>query len=465
MSGTGREGRWAHEPSVGKTRLVASVDPTRPTDPERASRPHVVIVGGGFGGLAAARALAREPVRLTLVDRRNHHLFQPLLYQVATAGLNPADIAAPLRSVLRSQGNVSVLLAEVVDVEVDRQAVLLANGERLGYDHLVLAAGATHSYFGNDGWERHAPGLKTVEDALEIRRRVLLAFELAERSEDPVERAELLTFVVVGGGPTGVELAGAIAEIATKTMTRDFRRIDPTAARVVLVEGTDRVLGTYPEKLSRRARRQLEDLGVEVWLDALVDDIDERGASTTAGFIAARTVLWGAGVAASPLGRALGARTDEAGRVVVDPSLAVPDHPEVLVIGDLAAVTSDGQQVPGVAQGAIQGGRHAAAVIAADLAGRPRPVFRYRDKGELATIGRSSAVGVIGPLRISGWPAWMAWWMVHIAFLIGFRNRIQVLIGWAWNYVTFQRGARLITSPWRPRSGSPGDSRRTSDPA
>ena len=423
---------------------------TRPSNDDH----HVVIVGGGFGGLAAAKALARDPVRVTLVDRRNHHLFQPLLSQVATAGLNPSDIAYPIRSILRSQRNVSVVLGDVVAIDTDDGNVELADGEIIDFDHLVLATGVTHSYFGNDGWEQHAPGLKTVEDALEIRRRVLLAFELAERSTDPDERREFLTFLVVGGGPTGVETAGAIAEIAMKTLTRDFRSIDPATASIILVEGADRILGAYPPSLSTKALRQLEALGVEVRLDTMVDGISERGASTSGGFIAARTIVWGAGVTASSLGRLVGGEHDRAGRVVVDGSLAVPGRPNVFVIGDLAHAETDGRPVPGVAQGAIQGGRHAAATIRADLAGRPRPEFHYRNKGELATIGRSSGVGVIRGLRLSGWTAWMAWWLVHIAFLIGFRNRILVLIQWGWNYLTFRRGARLITTRWRPRESS-----------
>ena len=410
----------------------------------------VVIVGGGFGGLAAAKELADQPVEVVLIDRRNHHVFQPLLYQVATAGLNPADIAVPIRSALRRQSNVSVQLGEVRDV-VDR-AVVLDDGSTVAFDRLIVAAGARHSYFGNDTWERHAPGLKSIEDALEIRRRVLLAFERAERTTDATERDRLLTFVVVGGGPTGVELAGAIVEIATKTMVRDFRAIDPGRAHVILVEGADRVLLSYPSDLSRSARRQLERLGVDVRLSTMVQHIDEAGVDTNQGRIDARTVIWGAGVQGSPLGAVLaescGAELDRAGRVVVDASLAVPARPDVFVVGDLAAATSDDTPVPGVAQGAIQGGEHAARAIVADIEGAPRPAFRYRDKGELATIGRSSAVGVIAGRKLRGWPAWMAWWMIHILFLINFRSRLIVLFGWAWNYLTFQRGARLITGPW-----------------
>lgn len=417
-----------------------------------ASIERVVIVGGGFGGLAAAKALGGQPLDVVLLDRRNHHLFQPLLYQVATAGLNPADIAVPIRSALRRQRNVSVQLGEVVDVRGDE--VVLDDGSSVRFDRLIVAAGARHSYFGHDDWEEHAPGLKSVEDALEIRRRVLLAFERAERETDPAERERLLTFVIVGGGPTGVEMAGAIVEIATKTLVRDFRSIDPSRAQVILVEGADRLLLAYPPDLSASAHRQLERLGVDVRLATMVEDIDDSGVTTSQGRIGTRTVIWGAGVQGSRLGAVLrdscGAELDRAGRVVVDETLALPVRPDVFVVGDLAAATSDGKPVPGVAQGAIQGGQHAARCVLADSAGEPRQTFRYRDKGELATIGRSSAVGVIAGRKLRGWPAWMAWWMIHILFLINFRSRFIVLFGWAWNYLTFQRGARLITGPIKP---------------
>ncbi|MEM8902872.1 MAG: NAD(P)/FAD-dependent oxidoreductase [Actinomycetota bacterium] len=413
---------------------------------------HVVIVGGGFGGLEAAKRLVRvSGVDVTLVDRRNHHLFQPLLYQVATAGLNPGDIAYPIRAVLRKHDAAHVLLADVTDVDPEAREVVLDGDERLGYDTLILAAGATHSYFGNDGWERDAPGLKTIEDAIEIRRRLLTAFERAEREDDPAVRRALLTFVVIGAGPTGVELAGAISEIALRTLARDFRRIDPTTTRVVLVEADDRVLRAYPEVLSAKALRQLRELGVEVQTSTRVEDLDDEGVTTDSGRIEARTVVWGAGVSASPLGEALGCELDRAGRVVVDEHLAVPGRPEILVIGDQAAVTTKrGDPVPGVAPAALQGGRHAAKVVRADLAGRARPRFRYRDKGSLATIGRSAAVADFGRLRFSGFAAWVLWWAVHIVFLVGFRSRALVMFGWGWSYVTFQRGARLITGRWRP---------------
>jgi NADH dehydrogenase len=409
-------------------------------------------VGGGFGGLAATRGLADAPVRITLIDRRNHHLFQPLLYQVATAGLNPADIAAPIRSLVVDQPNVSVLLGEVVGI--DDGAVVLEDATAIEFDYLVLAAGTTHSYFGHDQWETHAPGLKTVEDALEIRRRILSAFERAERAVDPDERAAYLTFVVVGGGPTGVEMAGAIAEIAFQTMTREFRTIDSSTARVILLEGTDRILSTYPASLSASALDQLRRLGVEVRLGVTVTDVGEHGVETDAGSIIARTIVWGAGNAASPLTAELGAPTDRVGRLHVGSDLSIPGRPEVFAIGDVAHAISDGVPVPGVAQGAIQGGALVAQAIRADLAGRPRPVFRYRNKGELATIGRSSAVGVIAGRQLTGWVAWMAWWSIHIVFLIDFRSRLLVLINWAWNYLTFRRGARLITGPWHPRTTS-----------
>jgi NADH dehydrogenase len=428
------------------------------------ARPHVIVVGGGFGGLAAARGLADADVRVTLVDRRNHHLFQPLLYQVATAGLNPSDIAHPIRSILADQVNVTVLLAEVVGVDAKERSVTFDDGSRMEFDYLVVASGTRHSYFGNDRWETHAPGLKTIEDALEIRRRVLLAFERAERTDDPLERQANLTFVVVGGGPTGVETAGAIAEIAFQTLTREFRSIDPASAKVILLEGAERVLGTYPESLSRKAERQLRDLGVDLRLGVTVTDIDGQTVSTSAGPIAARTTIWAAGNTASPLGALLGGAVDRAGRVLVEPDLSVSGHPHVFAVGDIAHAVSGGAEVggvavlgvavPGVAQGAIQGGGQAARAIRADLASSPRPVFSYTNRGELATIGRSSAVGTIRVagrgIQLSGWLAWMAWWSIHVAFLIDFRSRLSVLLDWVWNYVTFQRGARLITGPWRP---------------
>lgn len=424
-------------------------------DAEQTDTPHVVIIGGGFGGIAAARGLEDTPVRITLIDRRNHHLFQPLLYQVATAGLAPADIANPIRSVLAKQSNTRVILGEVIDIDADQRVVQVSCGEQYRYDYLVVASGTRHSYFGNDEWEQHAPGLKTVEDALEIRRRVLLAFERAERTTDPEERRAQLTFVVVGGGPTGVETAGAIAEIAFRTLTSEFRSIDSSTAQVVLLEAASRVLGAYPEKLSAKAETQLRDLGVEVRTGVTVTGIDDRAVETTGETIAARTVIWSAGNEASPLAALVGAETDRAGRAIIGSDLSVPSHPEVFVIGDTAYAESDGKPVPGVAQGAMQGGAHAARVIRADLDGGARTPFHYRDKGELATIGRSSAVGRIGRFQLSGWIAWVSWWAVHIYFLIDFRKRWIVFFSWAWSYLTFQRGSRLITRPWSPRTQAP----------
>ena len=404
--------------------------------------PHVVIVGGGFAGLCAARALAGAPARITLVDRRNHHVFQPLLYQVATAGLAAPDIAAPIRHILRRQGNAAVILAEVTGFDLRRQKVTLAGGE-LAYDFAVVAAGAGHSYFGHDDWERYAPGLKTMEDAVEVRRRVLLAFEHAEREEDEALQREWLTFVVIGAGPTGVELAGALTEIARHTLRGEFRRIQPRSARVILIEGADRVLPPYPPELSEKARRQLEALGVEVRTGTLVTGVDGAGVRLGEQGIAARTVLWAAGVAASPLGRILG-KCDRAGRLEVEPDLTVPDHPEVFVAGDLAAAMYDGKPVPGVAPAAMQMGRHAAANIIRVLEGQPRRRFAYRDKGSLATIGRKAAVAEVGGVQMSGLVAWLAWLGIHIFFLIGFRNRAVVMFEWALAYLTYARSARIV---------------------
>jgi len=414
--------------------------------------PRVVIVGGGFGGLYAARALAGAPLRLTVIDRRNHHLFQPLLYQVATAALNPADIAAPIRRVLRRQRNVEVVLAEVSGVDLPGRRVLLSDGA-IGYDHLIVATGATHSYFGHPDWARAAPGLKSVEDALEIRRRLLTAFEQAEREPDPGLQRAWLTFVVVGAGPTGVELAGAIAEIAHHALAADFRHIAPERSRILLLEAAPRVLQTYPDGLSASAERQLQSLGVEVRTGTAVTGLDGQGVDVAGERIAARTVLWAAGVEASPLARSLSASLDRAGRVRVNADLTLPGHPEVAVIGDLASLDQDGRPVPGVAQAAIQGGRHAARNVLRSLRGDPRLDFRYRDRGSMATIGRASAVAHFGRLQLSGAVAWLCWLLVHILFLIGFRNRAAVILEWAWSYLTFDRGARLITETalqWRP---------------
>ncbi len=414
------------------------------------ARPEVVIVGGGFAGLYTARALRGAPVHVTIADRRNHHLFQPLLYQVATAALNPADIAAPIRSVFRGWPNVSVVLAEAVGIDLAAKKLLLADGE-LPYDYLVLATGATHSYFGHDEWARFAPGLKSIEDALDIRRRVLLAYEMAEREEDLERRREWMTFVIIGGGPTGVELAGALAEISRQALSREFQHIDPTQARIILIESVPRVLPPYPEDLSAKARSQLERLGVEVRTGARVTGVDANGVLLGPERILARTAIWAAGVAAAPLARTLGAPLDRAGRVVVDPTLAVPGRDDVYVIGDLAAVQQDGKPVPGVAPAAIQMGRHVARNIRRALAGQLRQPFRYRDKGSFATIGRGKAVGeMLGGLKLWGFPAWVAWLAIHIFFLVGFRSRVLVLFQWAYSYVTFRRGARLITGPFTP---------------
>jgi NADH:quinone reductase (non-electrogenic) len=410
----------------------------------------VIIIGGGFGGLYAAKTLRRTPVRITLVDRRNYHLFQPLLYQVATAALNPSDIAAPIRAVLRKQGNVSVIMGDVTAIDLDGRIIRLTDGE-LAYDLLIIATGATHSYFGHPEWEENAPGLKTIEDALEIRRRVLLAFEAAERESDPERQRAWLTFVVVGGGPTGVELAGALSEIARQTMLRDFRRINPSSARVILIEGNERLLPPYPPDLSAKAASQLRALGVEVMTSTIVTRVTDHEVSAGETIIPTRTILWAAGVQASPLARSLGVPLDRAGRVLVAPDLSVPGHPDVFVIGDLAAVTQDdGTPVPGVAPAAIQEGIHTAKNIASIVNGEPTVPFHYRDKGSLATIGRAAGVADFGRIKLSGFIAWAAWLAVHIFFLIGFRNRLLVILQWAWAYVTFQRGARLITGKVEP---------------
>jgi NADH dehydrogenase len=411
--------------------------------------PHVVIIGGGFGGLWATRALAKESVRITLVDRTNHHLFQPLLYQVATAGLSATDIAAPLRHILHRQRNVTVILGEVCGIDRAARTIALASdgssASTLAYDCLIVAAGATHAYFGHEDWAAHAPGLKTLDDALAIRRRVLTAFEAAEREDDPVLRAAWLNFVVIGGGPTGVELAGTLAEIARHTLPREFRRCDPRTAQIHLLEAGPRVLSAMPETLSESARRQLERLGVDVHTGKPVTAIDAQGVSLGETRIESRSVLWAAGVAASTLGRELGVELDRAGRVHVQADLSIAEHPEVFVIGDLAHVMqASGQSVPGIAPAAKQMGAHVAAVVRARLRGETAKPFRYRDFGNLATIGRMAAVVDLGRLKFSGLLAWWFWLAAHIFFLIGFRNRIVVLIDWAWAYWSYQRNARII---------------------
>ena len=408
------------------------------------SLPHVLIVGGGFGGLATALGLRRASARITLVDRRNHHLFQPLLYQVATAALNPSDIAVPIRSILRRQKNTTVLLEEVLRVQPDDRKVILADGE-LSYDYLVLATGATHSYFGHDDWEPYAVGLKTIEDALTIRRRMLLAFERAEREPDARRRAPWLTFIIVGGGPTGVELAGAFAELSRQVLIEDFRTIDSRSARILLIEAGPRILPTFPADLSEKARKHLSKLGVEVRLGAMVTGIDPQGVAIGAERLEARTVIWAAGVAASPLAKFLGVPLDRVGRVPVTPELTVPGHHEIFVIGDLATLQQDGKPLPGVAPVALQAGRHTAMNLRHALRGEALTPFRYHDKGSLAVIGRGSGVAAFSKSSWSGLPAWWLWLTVHIFYLIGFRNRLLVLLEWAWAYLTMQRGARLIT--------------------
>ena len=411
------------------------------------TRPHVVIIGGGFGGMHAARALRNAPVEITLLDRTNHHLFQPLLYQVATATLNPSDISAPIRWLLRRQRNTTVLMGEVDAVDPDRRTVRFDGGTReIGYDYLVVATGARHSYFGHDDWELRAPGLKSLEDALEIRRRFLLSFERAEKVTDPAERRAWQTFVIVGGGPTGVELAGMLPDIAREAFHNDFRRIDTRDTRVILLEGGPRLLPAFPESLSAHALRDLEELRVDVRLNSIVTRIEGDAVFVGEQRIPTYCVFWAAGNAASPLVGTLGGPTDRAGRVQVEPDLSLPGHPEVLVIGDAAALKRpDGTLVPGVAPAAMQMGRVAAANIRRSLRGAPRKPFRYVNKGDLATIGRHKAVAKLGRLKFTGTLAWLLWLFVHIMYLVGFRNRVSVLIQWAYAYFTYQRGVRLIT--------------------
>ncbi|WP_435015764.1 NAD(P)/FAD-dependent oxidoreductase [Tundrisphaera sp. TA3] len=408
--------------------------------------PHVVIVGGGFGGLEAAKALNKARIRVTLIDRRNHHLFQPLLYQVATAALNPANIAYPLRRVLKWESHAEVLLGEVESIDVAAKVVRMGE-TTVAYDYLILATGATHSYFGHDEWAEFAPGLKTIEDATEIRRRILLAFEAAEREPDSVSRRRWQTFAVVGGGPTGVELAGAVAEIARHDMIGEFRRFNPARARVVLIEAGPRILPAYAEDLSASAQKQIEAMGVEVLTNHMVTGIDVDGVDFEGGRLETRTVLWAAGVAASPLGRALGSRLDRAGRVLTERDLTVSGAPGVFVVGDLIGMEQDGKPLPGVAPMAMQSGRHAARNVIRAIRGLPALPFRYRDKGSMATIGRAAAVAEIGKLHLSGLTAWLAWCLIHVLFLIGFRNRALVMLKWGWLYLFHDRGSRLITGP------------------
>ncbi|MDQ1061219.1 MULTISPECIES: NAD(P)/FAD-dependent oxidoreductase [Stenotrophomonas] len=428
----------------------------------RDSLPHLVIIGGGFAGLWATRALASARIRITLVDRRNHHLFQPLLYQVATAGLSAPDIAAPLRHILGDQRNVEVRLGEVTSIDKASRQITLADGSQLGYDTLMLCTGATHAYFGHDEWAADAPGLKTLDDAIALRRKLLLAFERAEAEPDPARKAAWLSFAVVGGGPTGVELAGTLAEIARHTLRNEFRHIDPASAKVRLVEAGPRVLSSFPEVLSLKARRQLEKLGVEVLTGTAVSHIDGEGFQLGEQFIAARTVVWAAGVAASPLARTLEVPLDRAGRVPVQPDLTLDGHAEIFVAGDLAALQqADGRPVPGVAPAAKQMGKHVAATLRARLEGKPSPgPFKYQDFGNLATIGRMAAIVHLGRLQLSGVLAWWFWLAAHVFFLIGFRNRIVVLLNWAVAYWSYQRSARIIfgddREDRRPKSSDQG---------
>ena len=408
--------------------------------------PHVVIIGGGFGGLFAAKALRRMPVKVTLVDRHNHHVFQPLLYQVATAGLSPGDIAAPIRWVLRHHDNARVLLGEVRGIDLSARRVDLDHSDALSYDYLIVAAGAGSSYFGHDDWAPHAPSLKTLDDALNVRARMLLAYERAERSTDPADRARLLTFVLVGGGATGVEMAGAIAEIARQTLSQEFRSISTAEARVLLVEAGPTILAPFPESLRDAARRSLARLGVDVREKTTVTRIEEGRVWLGDEMIEAGTILWTAGVSASPLGATLGVPRDRAGRVLVESDLSVPGHPEAFVIGDMAGlVDASGKQYPGVSQVAMQQAAHAARMIGRTLDQQPRRPFHYKDLGNMATIGRNAAIADLGWLRIAGFPAWLLWLFIHIVWLIGFRNRLTVLLQWAAAYLTYQRSVRLIT--------------------
>jgi len=410
------------------------------------ARPHVVIVGGGFAGLNAARALRRADVDITVVDRHNHHVFQPLLYQVATAALSPGDIASPIRWILRRQRNVRVLLATVTAVEAAGKAIVLDDGTRLPFDHLILAPGAAHSYFGKDDWAAHAPGLKTLDDALELRRRMLMAFEKAERESDSARRRELLTFVLIGGGPTGVELAGALAEIARHTLREEFDNIDPESSRIILIEAGPSILPSFPESLRASARRALRRLGVEVWEQAKVTALERDRLAVGDTHLEAHTIIWAAGVAGSPLGASLGVPVDHVGRVIVEEDLSVPGHPDIYVVGDLAGFTHQGgRQLPGVAQVAKQQGTHASRNLVRRIGQRSTTAFRYRDPGNMATVGRAHAVADFGWARVSGFTGWLLWIFVHIMFLVGFRSRLSVLLQWAASYMTYQRSVRLIT--------------------
>jgi NADH dehydrogenase len=420
------------------------------------ARPRVVIIGGGFGGLAAAHGLKRASVDVTLIDRTNHFTFQPLLYQVATAALAPSDITAPIRWILRHQRNTEVLMAEVREIDPVGRVVRYDEGREIPYDYLIVASGSRHAYFGHEEWEPYAPGLKAIEDASEIRRRFLLAFENAEKSDDPTVQEEYLTFVIVGGGPTGVELAGAIPFIAKKALVQDFRKIDTRRTRVILVEAGPRILPTFPESLAAHATQDLRDLGVEVRVNSFVTGVGPDGVSIGDEKIRARTAFWAAGNLASPVGKFLGAPLDRAGRIQVNPDLSVPNHPEIFVVGDLATLVQDGRLIPGVGPAAIQEGAFAAKNIVREITHRPRQNFRYWNKGDLATIGRSRAIADFGFIKLSGRVAWFLWLFVHIMYLVGFRNRLSVLLQWAYEYVTYQRGSRLITDVERYKPNPPG---------
>jgi len=425
--------------------------------PDPLNRPRVVILGGGFGGIAAAKALRRAHVSVTVIDRTNHFTFQPLLYQVATAALSPSDITAPIRWVLRHHRNAEVLMAEVREIDTQKRVVRIDEGKEIPYDYLIVATGSRHAYFGHNEWEPYAPGLKAIEDASEIRRRFLLAFENAEKTDDEKEREELLTFVIVGGGPTGVELAGAFPYIARKALAPDFRRIDTSRTRVILVEAGPRILPTFPEGLAARARKDLEDLGVEVRVGSFVTGVDAEGVRVGGETIRARTAFWAAGNLASPLGKFLGVPLDRAGRIEVSPDLSVPGISNVFIVGDLASLTQDGRMIPGVGPAAIQEGKAAAKNIVRDLRREPRKPFRYWNKGDLAVIGRSRAIADLGWIQFSGWFAWVFWLFVHIMYLVGFRNRVVVLTEWAYAYFTSQAGVRLITDVERyPRKTEGG---------
>ena len=419
------------------------------------SKPHVVIIGAGFGGLEAAKKLACKDVRVTVIDRTNYHLFQPLLYQVATAALSPADIAAPIRGILSKCGNIDVILAEVESVDTEAKKVKTVDLQ-IDYDYLILATGARHSYFGHGEWEKLAPGLKSLEDAVELRRRILMAFEYAEKTADEAARKAAMTFVIIGGGPTGVELAGAIAEISRHTLARDFRHINPSEARVILLEGDPRLLAAFPPDLSESARKQLTDLGVEVRTGTRATNLAEAGVQIGDEFIPCRVKIWAAGNNASFVGKTLGAPADRVGRVIVNDDLTIPRHPEVQVIGDLASFSHQtGEPLPGISPVAMQQGRHAARNVLAMIKGRKPQRFHYWDKGTMATIGRNKAVADLKFMHLSGLPAWLAWLFVHIIFLVGFRNRLLVLIQWAWAYLTFDKGARLITRNFRSEQRPP----------